>query len=263
MSVEEQPLATINLEQGAANADAPQSLHPLLRDVRAVLFDVGGTLLHPDWHRLAQLAEEETGRTLPLDEVRRITKVTLQAVDQQLLHGAELPADTRQRNWVFRRAYGALGFDEETCDRLIWRADESHSTRHLWCELDQDAPRVLTALKRAGLRIAVISNTEDGRLQELLELAEIAAHFDLLIDSYLVGHRKPDAAIFHLALERMGLAPADAVYVGDLYGHDVLAAQAVGLRAILIDPLDLYPDSDCSRIRALSELIGESAAALR
>ncbi|MGH9945110.1 MAG: HAD hydrolase-like protein, partial [Pyrinomonadaceae bacterium] len=51
------------------------------------------------------------------------------------------------------------------------------------------------------------------------------------------------------------LAPAEAVYVGDSYGHDALAARAAGLRAILLDPLNLYPDAVCARIGGLRDLI--------
>ena len=44
-------------------------------------------------------------------------------------------------------------------------------------------------------------------------------------------------------------------FVGDSYAHDALAARSAGLRAILLDPLDLHPESVCTRIRALGDLI--------
>jgi putative hydrolase of the HAD superfamily len=91
-------------------------------------------------------------------------------------------------------------------------------------------------------------------LEELLEMIEIAEHLDLFVDSHVVGLRKPDAVIFHHALEKLNVAPQEAVYVGDSYGHDIVGAQQAGLRAILLDPLDLYKESDCPRIHALKEL---------
>ena len=241
-----------------AEAGRARLLHPWVEGARAVLFDVGGTLVHPDWQRLAQLASEEMGGVFTDEELRRALKEALRAVDAGLQHGGELPADARRRGWVFRRMYGALGMDEALCDRLSARVDVAHGERHLWCGLDAEAPLVLDELKRAGLRVAVISNTEDGRLEELLELVGLAAHFDFSIDSYVVGHRKPDATIFHLALTRLDLRPEEAVYIGDSYGHDALAARAVGMRAILLDPLDLHPESVCPRIRTLGELIGRN-----
>jgi len=233
-------------------------LHPALRGVRAVLFDVGGTLLHPDWERLAQFAQEQTGRELNAEELTRALKEILRAVDVALRDGGPPPADTHRRGWIFHRMYGALGFDEEMCERLNVSVDAAHTERHLWCGLDQDAPRVLTALSKMGLRLAVISNTEDGRLDELLELAGIKSHFDFLLDSFVVKQRKPDAAIFQLALSHLELQPDQAVYVGDSYGHDALAALAVGMRAVLVDPLGLFPDAVCPRIHSLGELIGET-----
>ncbi|MCA1626488.1 MAG: HAD family hydrolase [Acidobacteria bacterium] len=235
-------------------------VHTALRGVRAVLFDVGGTLLHPDWARLARLASDETGRKPTAEELTRAMKEILRAVDVCLRDGGPPPADTHRRGWVFRRMYGALGFDEEVCERLSVSVDVEHAERHLWCGLDEDAPRVLAALREMGFSLAVISNTEDGRLDELLELAGIKSHFDLLIDSFVVKQRKPDAAIFQLALSRLELEPEQTVYVGDSYGHDALAALAVGMRAVLVDPLGLFPDAVCPRIRSLKELIGDAGA---
>jgi putative hydrolase of the HAD superfamily len=223
--------------------------------VRAVLFDVGGTLVHPDWPRLARLAAEESGRTFEAAQLQRAMRETLRVAGEELQQGKPPTFEERRRGWVFRGMYAALGLDRTACERLSERVDAAHGERHLWCGLDPDVPGVLAELKRAGLRVAVISNTEDGRLQELMELVELTAHLDFLIDSYVVGHRKPDAAIFHLALERLGIEPNDAVYVGDSYAHDALAALAVGMRAVLLDALDLHPESVCPRIRSLRELI--------
>jgi HAD superfamily hydrolase (TIGR01509 family) len=200
------------------------------------------------------------GRDFDARELERALKETLKAVGAEMqCEGYVTPPEHRRPHWVFRRMYGSLGLDEAQCGRVIERASESHGERHLWCGLDPEAPRVIEELKREGLLVAVISNTEDGRLTDALGAAEIADRFDLLIDSHLVGCRKPDAKIFHLALGRLGLEPVEAAYVGDSYAHDALAARAVGMRGILLDPLDLHPESVCPRIRSLSELVGGAA----
>jgi putative hydrolase of the HAD superfamily len=231
------------------------TLHPSLRGVRAVLFDMGGTLVHPDWERLAQLASREAGREFAAASLGRKFKEMMCEVDAGLQRGEPPPEDSKKRNWVFRRVYRALDMDDDTCEKLSGQLDATHAERHLWSAPDPEAPAVLDALRAAGLRIAVISNTEDGRLEELLDLVELKAHFDFFIDSYIVGARKPDAAIFELALSRLGIEPHEAAYIGDSYGHDALAALAAGMRAVLLDPLGLYPESVCPRIRTLGELI--------
>lgn len=241
----------------AGQARAQTSLHPSLRGVRAVLFDAGGTLVHPDWERLARFATAAgAGREFVAAELGRKFKEMMCAVDAGMQSGEPAPDDTRRRNWVFRRVYRALDLDDETCEKLSGQIDATHAERHLWSALDPDAPAVLATLKEAGLRIAVISNTEDGRLEEVLDLVELKSHFDFLIDSHVVKERKPDAAIFQLALARLGIEAAEAVYIGDSYGHDALPALRLGMRAVLLDPLDLYPASVCPRIRTLGELIG-------
>ena len=163
--------------------------------------------------------------------------------------------DQAGRHWTFRGMYSGLGLDEAACETLVGRIDSTHAERHVWCGVDPDAPRVVDGLKRAGLLVGVISNTEDGRLRDSLEAAGLAESFDLQIDSHLVGCRKPDAAIFRLALEGLGVEAGEAAFVGDSYAHDALAARAAGLRAVLLDPLDLHPESVCPRIRRLGDLL--------
>jgi HAD superfamily hydrolase (TIGR01662 family) len=230
-------------------------LHPSLRGARACIFDAGGTLIHPDWPRLAHFAAEEAGRAFGAEELQRSMREMLRTVGAEIQRSAVTPADEQRRHWVFRRMYLGLGLDEQASERVVGRLDAAHDERHLWCGLDPDAPRVLEELRREGLLIAVISNTEDGRLRDALEAAGVAESFDLLIDSQLVGCRKPDAAIFLLALERLGLRPAEAAFVGDSYAHDALAAHAVGMRAVLLDPPGLHPESVCPRIAALGDLL--------
>ncbi len=231
-------------------------LHPALDGARACVFDAGGTLIHPDWPRLAGLVAEACGRTFEAREMERAFKEMLRAVGVEMQReGYVTPEDQKRPHWTFRRTYRALGLDEEACDRAVGRLDASHAERHLWCGLDPEAPRVVEELRRRGLRLAVVSNTEDGRLLDALEAAGVASHFDLLVDSHLVGTRKPDPAIFRYALERLGVEAGEAAFVGDSYAHDALPARAAGLRAVLLDPLGLHPESVCPRIRGLGELI--------
>jgi putative hydrolase of the HAD superfamily len=248
----------VEVEKPAAKTSERTSLHPSLRGVRAVLFDAGGTLVHPDWERLARLATTAggAGREFIAADLGRKFKEMMCAIDASMERGEPAPEDSHRRNWVFRRVYRALDLDDDTCENLSVRIDATHAERHLWSAPDPDASEVLAALREAGLRIAVISNTEDGRLEELLDLVELTAHFEFFLDSHVVGERKPDAAIFQLALKRLGIEPGQAVYIGDSYGHDALPALRLGMRAVLLDPLDLYPDSVCPRIRNLGELIG-------
>ena len=230
-------------------------LHPTLDGARACIFDAGGTLIHPDWERLARLAEDAAGRRFGTDEMRRAFGEMLRCI------GAPEPGraviNQSGRHWTFRAMYGGLGLDEAACESLVGRIDAAHAERHIWCGGDPEAPRVIDELKRRGLLVAVISNTEDGRVRDALEAAGLARHFDVIVDSHLVGYSKPDPAIFRHALGLLNVEPGEAVFVGDSYAHDALAARAAGLAALLLDPLDLHPESVCPRIRRLGDLLPE------
>jgi HAD superfamily hydrolase (TIGR01509 family) len=232
-------------------------LHPALDGARACIFDAGGTIVHPDWPRLSRIATEVSGRTFQSQEMGRAFGEMLRAVGIEMQsEGGALADEMKRPHWTFRRMYAALGLDEATCAAIVQRLAISHVDRHIWCGPDTAASRVLDELKRQGLILAVISNTEDGRLTDSLDAAGISHRFDLLIDSHLVGYRKPDPAIFKLTLKRLGLEAHEAAYVGDSYVHDALAAQAIGLRGILLDPLELHPESICPRIKSLDDLVG-------
>ncbi|HWS89214.1 MAG TPA: HAD family hydrolase [Pyrinomonadaceae bacterium] len=229
------------------------TLHPTLQGARACVFDAGGTLIHPDWPRLAALAEECAGRTFAAEEMRRAFGEMLRCLGAPEPGGRVI--NQSGRHWTFRAMYEGLGVGEAACESLVGRIDAAHAERHIWCGCDPDAPRVIDELKGRGLLVAVVSNTEDGRARDALGAAGLAHRFDVIVDSHLVGVSKPDPAIFRHALGLLGVEPGEAVFVGDSYAHDALAARAAGLRPVLLDPLDLHPEADCPRIRRLGDLL--------
>jgi putative hydrolase of the HAD superfamily len=78
-------------------------------------------------------------------------------------------------------------------------------------------------------------------------------YFHFVLDSRLVGVEKPDPRIFQIALDQVGISPAEALYIGDLYSIDVVGSRAAGMHAILLDPAGLWDHVDCPKARDLSE----------
>ncbi|MDP9349215.1 MAG: HAD family hydrolase, partial [Gemmatimonadota bacterium] len=113
---------------------------------------------------------------------------------------------------------------------------------------------VLEELRRRGYRLGVISNSEDGQAERLVRLVGLLPFFDFCLDSYVFGSAKPDPAIFLHAVEQLGTAPGETVYVGDMFMQDVQGSQGAGLRAVLLDPFGLHPDAGVTRVRSLREL---------
>jgi putative hydrolase of the HAD superfamily len=230
-------------------------LHPALRNLQAVIFDVGGTLIHPDWPRLGQLVEAETGMVFTPAQMHEAFYGMLQVIDAELAAGVNSKRG-RAAHWVFLETFRSLGVDETTCTGIRERLTVAHQERHLWCARDSEALTVLAALKDAGVRVGVISNTEDGRVEESLALADLASQFEFVIDSHIVGYSKPDKEIFQCALDRLRLDAHEAAYVGDSYGYDVIGARRAGLRPILLDRMGAYESEvGLTRIRRLSELV--------
>src|SRR5215470_17389155 len=153
--------------------DVRTDLHPAVQNLKAVIFDVGGTLIHPDWQRLGQLVEAESGMSFTPLQMHEAFYGMLQVIDAELAAGVNSKRG-REAHWVFLDTFRSLGIDETKCIRIRERLTLAHQERHLWCKCDSEALSVLRALKNSGLRVAVISNTEDGRVEESLELADIA-----------------------------------------------------------------------------------------
>jgi HAD superfamily hydrolase (TIGR01509 family) len=119
---------------------------------------------------------------------------------------------------------------------------------------------LLRALRPAH-RLAVVSNfdyTPTARL--VLDREGVTDLFDAIVVSDEVGWRKPQARIFETALERLGVAPETALFVGDRLDMDVAGARAMGMTAVWINrTADAVPAGQAPpdfEIRDLDELRG-------
>lgn len=100
--------------------------------------------------------------------------------------------------------------------------------------LFDDVLPTLDALEARGIRMAVISNW-DYSLHRVLRALAIHDRFACVVASLEEGVEKPDARLFHLTLEQLGVAPEDAVHVGDDPLDDFRGAQDAGMTAYLLD----------------------------
>jgi putative hydrolase of the HAD superfamily len=160
----------------------------------------------------------------------------------------------RERARVYLEAlFTGAGVPRERMDEVARTLQRLHEEWHLWCRTAPGTREVLNRLRGAGLRLGVVSNS-DGRVEEALTAAGIRDRFDLVLDSAVVGVEKPDPAIFRAALSALGVAPDEALYVGDLYDVDVVGARAAGIEAILLVPDAAAPGPECRRVESLVAL---------
>jgi putative hydrolase of the HAD superfamily len=95
---------------------------------------------------------------------------------------------------------------------------------------DLDYSRAVLQRLQHRCTLGVISNFY-GNVNILLEEAGIAPLLSTIVDSTRVGVSKPDPAIFRIALDKIGCAAQEAMYVGDSFEKDVAGARGAGMRA--------------------------------
>jgi putative hydrolase of the HAD superfamily len=210
--------------------------------VRAVLFDFGHTLV--DFHRTQEAlhtayeqirARIEAVATMEVPELLDLVERVAGGVDRMVAESYERGRmEEVDQAELFREALRGIGFDlPDDVVRHIVHLDHSAYSNSITVE-----PEVLATLGRlrdAGYRMGLVSNV--SLLPELmradLERLGLAPLLQATVFSSEVGVRKPDPAIFHEALRRLGTGPAETVFVGDRLLDDVSGAQAVGMRAVL------------------------------
>jgi putative hydrolase of the HAD superfamily len=222
---------------------------PTLPTPRAIFFDAGNTLLRINYGAIAaRLAA--LGTAVTVQELQRAEWRARVRLDTELFAGRRRvsteSAATADR--YLQLVLEGIGVTDEPTVRAMaeWRGRYNRPVG-IFDTPEPAAPAALAAAREAGLVTGVISNS-NGSIASLLESLGFLPYLDFVLDSGVVGVEKPDPRIFRLALERAGVAPDAAVFVGDLYSIDVLGARAVGMSAILLDPGACWGERDCPAV---------------
>jgi len=205
--------------------------------IRAVLFDVAGTLLRPAepvGETYARLAAE-FGILTSAAKVETAFRHCLRQMPPMVFPGDAGRRVERERDWwrtlvatvlPMAGAGGDLGNLDRCFDRLF-----AHFADAAAWQLLPGAREALVALREMGLHTGVISNF-DHRLGAILAGLGLLPLLDVVMLPAEAGAAKPDRRIFHAALQRLRVAPRASVYVGDDMAHDIEGARAAGLEAI-------------------------------
>jgi putative hydrolase of the HAD superfamily len=222
---------------------------------KAVLLDVGGIFFAPSHDRI--LGAFARAGLAPSAEI----------LDRAHYAGARaFPADNESLDWPKQwRAYldaymTECDIPDEVREEVHEHLDSEFADAALWLHELPGARDGLRALAETDIRLGIISNA-DGLIGQRLAEAEIlqvgpgiGVPVECVIDSGAVGVMKPDPRIFHLALDAMAITPADAWYIGDMPGIDVVGARAAGLHPVVMDPYQFHLDADYDRVSSLTEL---------
>jgi putative hydrolase of the HAD superfamily len=194
---------------------------------RAVLFDFFGTL------------------------TRSVQRGSAHAVTAELLGcPPETLTEVLDRTY-YRRATGRLGTAEATMRWVCAQAGvhpsdeavrDAVASRHRAVRADTrlraEAVPVLATLRQRGVRTGLISDCTH-ELPEFLPQLAIAPLLDVRVFSVQVGRCKPDPALYLAACQRLGLDPADCLYVGDGGSQELTGARRAGLTAVRLAAPDL------------------------
>lgn len=185
--------------------------------IKAVLIDLDGTLV--DSARDLQSALNAVLREEGLRELG------IEEVTSMIGDGA---AKLVERAW--RAAGGDMGRLPAAQGRFLARYERNaaNATRPY-----PGVAATLAALRRAGLRLACVTNKPAGPTHEILRALGLAPYFGAVVGGDTLPVRKPDPGPLLRALALLGSAPHEAVMVGDNV-HDVAAARAAGLRSVAV-----------------------------
>ncbi len=224
-----------------------------LADVDAVLLDVGGVFHLPAHHRVAAALARVDTETDP---------AVLDRAHYEGVAALDSFRDGDTSVWhAYNRAFAHVaGVPHHRLDDATAELLAEFGRGGAWVRIIPGSADALRALADLGLALAVVSNA-DGTVEAQLAADGICQVGDgpgvpvgAVLDSGAVGVSKPDPAIFRLALDRLGVEPERAIHVGDTPAADVDGARAAGVRPVLIDPFDLHPDADCTRVTSLAAL---------
>ncbi|HTZ87424.1 MAG TPA: HAD family hydrolase [Solirubrobacteraceae bacterium] len=228
--------------------------------LRAVLFDLDGTLMDHDAARAAGL-RAHLADWLPGAEAQELARLDEEWRRLEALHYDEYArgdctfAQQRRRRVegmhavLERDPLGELQADE-------WFAAYLRHYRKEWRAFG-DASPALAALAQAHpqVKLGVVTNGEGEPQRAKLARIGLHEHFATVVASGEEGVAKPEAEIFALACERLGADPEQTAHVGDRLDLDAEGAAAAGLRGVWLDRLGDGPGpGHVVRIATLHEL---------
>ena len=210
--------------------------------LQAVLFDYGHTLvdftvpedaLFEVYDVIRERLVTEAGTELPQAQelVERVARQITRAVDKSYQHDRLIELDILA---LFEQALAGLGVQPRP-ETVRWVAEMEHRTLSNHLVVSESTLSTLSVIRNAGLKVGVVSNAH--LLPELMREDWDNLGFGNVVDASVIscelGVRKPHPDIFLAALQKLRVAPEQAVFVGDRSLDDVRGAHGVGMRAIL------------------------------
>lgn len=194
--------------------------------IEVVLWDFGGVITSSPFEAFNRYEDE---RGLPKDIIRRINATNPDSNAWAQLESSEISPE--EFDAVFAAEAKLLGFDIPGLEVLQLLSGDIR-------------PEMAEALRniKQKYRVACITNNVKGAgegpgmatdIEKAAAVSDVLGLFDVVIESSLVGFRKPDPRIYQLACEKMNVSPENAVFIDDL-GINLKPARALGMTTIKV-----------------------------
>lgn len=220
------------------------------RHIRAVLFDLGGTLV--DERDFSGWTEAASRLYLDFDSdaMAHAYQEVLTEVDAE----PPLP-DPEERFIDFWRRTLARAARKDVTESTVTKFVATARTTLAPIQLYSDTRRCLDQLRHDRRALGVISNsTSEARVRKILDKVGILEFFDRIVSSGTEGVEKPNPEIFLRAVRRMRVSPREALYVGNLAYTDAKAAEAAGLTGVWLNREGFGFGEDPPEITSLLEV---------
>ena len=216
--------------------------------VKAVLFDLGGTLVHTtEIPEVYKRMLEAHGIKRSLQEISHAHEETQKHLDIQKLAVLFEEYWIRWNLQILKR----LGIRENIRSLAETIADRWWDYSDV--ELYLDAEETLQQLKGMGLKIGIVTNGLESDYRQVLQKVGLLDFFDVRVGVDTVGKMKPHRDIFLYALNKLEVSPSETLFVGDQLEQDYEGARRAGLRPLLIDRNNMV-SSKVKTIRSLKEI---------
>ena len=210
--------------------------------IRAVMFDLGNTLMHavaPDmWPEVIRRGNQSLMDFLCNRDILTECDTFTDEFNQRLRqYYAERDVQMVETSTflVLKELLAEKGYADVSDTVIRESLDEHYAVTQKNWRLEKDTITCLEALQQANYKMGIISNAGDDRdVQQLIKRFNIDPYFELVLTSAACGYRKPHQRIFELALEYFNVRAEEVAMVGDTLDADILGANQMGMYSIWI-----------------------------
>ena len=226
--------------------------------IRTVFFDFDGTLVfhEPDSFEVTIDFCVEIGQPLSPEDKHHGRRMQHEYfLDPHIRE--KLSSLSTDEFWLHYNQYRleALGIEGDI-DHLAKELTDRIASLEFSYTCPEAGCRTLVELRARDYGVGLITNREHvERFHVLLDQLGMWPYFDTILASGEVGISKPEPGIFHAAMTRIEATPESSLYIGDNYWADVVGARRAGLTPVLLDPHDLFPESDCLVLKRIDDLL--------